>query len=225
MPKILAILPAYNEEKNIEKVLKEAKIYFKNILVVDDGSKDRTFEIAKKYTKNIIKHEINKGKAEAIKSALKKFVDKYDIFVIVDSDGQYSVKDSLNLVNLIKNGYDIATGYRNFSKIPFRHALANRIWRSLFNLLYKTRLKDVSCGLIAFNKNFAKEILGKIHGGYILEASILITAIRKNFKIGQVKVDVKYKKISNIRRGVRMFLGISTFIILNKLFSKQKFNF
>ncbi|MEM5874720.1 MAG: glycosyltransferase family 2 protein [Candidatus Aenigmatarchaeota archaeon] len=215
---VLIIFPAYNEEKNIENVLKEAKKYYKNIVVVDDGSKDKTFEIAKKYTKKVLKHEKNKGKAEAIKTALLKNLNKYEIFVVADSDGQYSVKDSLKMIELVKKGYDVVFGYRDFSKIPFRHKLGNKFLRFLFNFLFCKKMKDVACGYFAFNKKFAKSLIKKIHGGYILEASVLLNAIKNNFKITQVKVNVKYKKIASIIKGIRVVGAISIFLIKSRFF-------
>lgn len=218
--KVCIIFPAYNEEKNIDSVLKEAKKYYKSIIVVDDGSKDRTYEIAKRYTKFVLKHEKNLGKAEAIKTALKNFYRKFDFFIIADSDGQYLIKDSLKFLKYAKN-YDLILGFRKFSKIPyFRHRLGNKVLRSLFNLVFGTNFKDVGCGYYAFSKKFAKILEKNIYGGYILEASILINAIKNNVRIKQVEVDVIYKNKSKILRGIRVVLGILVFILIEGLFKK-----
>ncbi|MCS7123006.1 MAG: glycosyltransferase family 2 protein [Candidatus Aenigmarchaeota archaeon] len=217
MKDVVVIFPAYNEEKNIKNVLLEAKKYYRNIIVVDDGSKDKTFEIARLLVKDVIRHRINKGKAEAIKTALLKSLNKFRFFVIADSDGQYNIKDSLEMLKYLKKGYDIVFGYRDFSKMPFRHKLGNKFLRALFNVLYGKKLKDVACGYFSFNKNFGKKLVEKIHGGYTLEASVLLTAIKENFKLKQVKVGVKYKKVSTMIRGIRIVLTISLFLIKSRL--------
>lgn len=212
--KNVALIPAYNEEKNILEVIQKTKKTrrFNKIIVIDDGSSDRTSETAKKVGAIVIKHEINKGKGEALKTGFNyiKKIKGIKNIVIIDADLQYEPEESIKLLRAL-NKSDLVIGYRDFSKIPFRHKLGNFVWRFCFNLLFGTSLKDTNCGLIAItNKSIEKM---KIHGGYIVENSMLISAIKNNLRIKQVCVDVSYKKISGIKRGIKTVLGVLIFII------------
>ncbi|MGB9678355.1 MAG: glycosyltransferase family 2 protein, partial [Candidatus Ratteibacteria bacterium] len=87
---ILVIIPIYNEEKTIGDVLKELKKYFKYILVIDDGSIDRSKEIVQKEKVVLISHKINKGKGESLKTGFKYAIEKgFRAVITMDGDGQH----------------------------------------------------------------------------------------------------------------------------------------
>jgi len=210
--KIGALLPAYNEEKNIRAVIKDVKKYLPKakIVVVDDGSVDKTVEIAKKEKVLIIRHKKNKGKGEALKTGIQYF-KKSDAIIIIDTDRQYFAKDAPKFVSALQKA-DFVMGCRNFSKVPFRHRLGNLVWRTAFNIFFGTNLKDTNCGFIGMSKNAMKKIKN-VHGGYIIENSMLADAVKTGLKIAQVPVSVSYKHVSGVPRGVRMVLGVLFFII------------
>ncbi len=209
------LVPAYNEEKTIRNVIELCKKYSPRsiILVVDDGSNDKTAEIAKNMKVKVISHKKNKGKGEALKTGFRFFKKiGIDAVVVIDADGQYNPKDISRFFKELKK-YDVVMGYRNFDKIPLRHRLGNILWKTLFNLFFGTKLKDTNCGFFGLNRKALTKIKN-IHGGYIIENSILAEAVEKRLKIKQIPVKVKYHNISGIFRGVRIVLGVSIFIIL-----------
>lgn len=213
--KVGVLLPAYNEEKNIRQVIKEAKKYFPNskILVVDDGSTDRTYELAKKTGVKVLKHEENKGKGEALKTGFNYFLkSNVDFVVVADTDRQYSIREAPRLTIPLKEGADFVTGYRDWKEVPPTHGLFNFVWRFSFNLFFGTNFKDTNCGFMALTKNAIRKISG-IHGGYIIENALFIEAIKHKFKIKQVPVTVRYKGTSSFLRGFRMVLGVFIFIL------------
>jgi glycosyltransferase involved in cell wall biosynthesis len=218
MSKSAIILPAYNEEENIEVVIKEAKKFLPNslIVVVDDGSKDRTFELAKKSGVIVLRHEKNKGKGEAIKTGFNYLKDKnIDYIIVADTDRQYDIKDAPKFIKTLEEGRaDFVMGKRDWSKVPFRHRFGNLIWRKFFNLLFKKKLEDTNCGFVAFSRKAMEKMKDYIHGGYILESEMLITMVKNNLKIAQVPVKVTYRKKSGISRGIRMVLGVLIFILI-----------
>lgn len=209
-----AIVPAYNEEKNIYEVVKRLRKMKFKVIVVDDGSKDRTYELAKKAGAIVLRHKTNKGKGEALKTAFE-FARKRKIknFVIIDADLQYLPEEARKILEPVKRGEaDLVMGYRNWREVPFRHKLGNFVWKTLFNILYGTKFKDTNCGYMAFGERAIKEIKN-IHGGYIIENSILSDAIKNGLRVKQVPVKVFYHKKSGIKRGIRVVLGVLIFIL------------
>jgi glycosyltransferase involved in cell wall biosynthesis len=226
MPKIFALIPAYNEEKNIEKVLKKIKNLKIETIVVDDCSKDKTYEIAKRYAKFVLKHEKNKGKAEAIKTGLKFMFENlsFDIVTLIDADNAYDPLEIPKFVEKIKKGYDFVMGFRNWKDVPFRHKLGNFIWRKTFNMLFGTKFLDTNCGFVAMNKKAAEKLKDLIYGGYILENAMLIEMIKENFRIGQINVKVNYESKRDFLSGIRMVLGVLLFILVKGIcFNIEKF--
>lgn len=209
------LIPAYNEEKNILKIIQKAKKIrnFSKIIVIDDGSKDKTGYLAKKTGVIVLQHKKNRGKGEAIKSGFKYIMKKFskiENIVVIDADLQYKPEESKKFLEAL-NEADFVMGYRNWKKVPFRHKLGNLVWRFFFNLLFGTKLKDTNCGFIGLSKRVFKKM--DFGGGYVIENRMLIYVIENGFKIKQVPVKVNYKKVSGIKRGVRVVLGISIFII------------
>lgn len=226
--KIGILLPAYNEEKNIKIVIDEAKKYFpeSEIVVVDDGSKDKTKQIAIKNKVRVLEHEKNRGKGVALKTGFKYFIerDNVDVVIIADSDRQYSIKDAPNLLKPIKQeNADYVVGYRNWKQIPFRHRMGNFVWRNFFNILFGTKLKDTNCGFIAMKTDAIKKMKIK-DGGYVIDNYMLIQAIKNGFKIMNAPVSIHYNHKRDIFKGTKMVVGVAIFILkegikynLNKL--------
>ncbi|MEM5766212.1 MAG: glycosyltransferase family 2 protein [Candidatus Aenigmatarchaeota archaeon] len=227
MSKSALILPAYNEEKNIRFVIEEAKKFLPDslIVVVDDGSKDRTFEIAKRLGVIVLRHEKNKGKGEAIKTGFNYLEDKnVDFIIIADTDGQYKIKDAPQFLKTLEEGKaDFVMGKRDWSKVPLRHRLGNFVWRTSFNLLFKKKLEDTNCGFVAFSRKSMEKIKDDIKGGYILEDQMLVSAIKNKLNMAQVPVTITYKKKSGLLRGMRIVFGVLFFVIKEGIKYRLKF--
>jgi glycosyltransferase involved in cell wall biosynthesis len=213
----IALVPAYNEEKTIGEVISRLKKIDLKVIVIDDCSKDKTSEVAKKSGAIVLKHEKNKGKGEAIKTGINFLLKKYPKIknvVIVDADMQYLPEEAISLLKALKEERaDFVMGKRDWSKVPLRHRLGNLVWRISFNLLFGKNLEDTNCGFVAFSREAMEKIKDYIHGGYILEDEMLIAAVKNNFKIAQVPVEVYYRKKSGFLRGIRMVLGVLIFIL------------
>lgn len=218
--KAACLIPAYNEERNIREVVErtEKTGIFREIIIVDDGSKDSTAEIAKKLSSGktrvtLISHEKNRGKGEALKTGFD-YVLKTDsdVAVIMDADMQYPPEQAGKIIEPIAKGRaDFVMGFRDFRKVPFRHRLGNFVWKTSFNILFGTRLKDTNCGLMALSRKAMEN--ASVHGGYITENAMLASMVKKGLRIEQVPVSVDYHRASAIRRGIRMVSGVLFFII------------
>lgn len=112
--KISVVLPAYNEEITIGSIVLLTRYYADNVIVVDDGSADRTAEIAKGAGAEVIIHKTNKGKGSALKTGFKAAADMgADIIVTMDSDGQHNPADIPNLLTpIIEEKVDMVIGSR-----------------------------------------------------------------------------------------------------------------
>jgi glycosyltransferase involved in cell wall biosynthesis len=211
-----ALIPAFNEEENIEEViLRLRKHKDVNIIVIDDGSTDSTPEIVKKLGIVLVRHETNRGKGEAIKTGFKyvlKNCPKASHVVLIDADMQYMPGEVSKILRPLEEGKaDVVTGYRNPRDIPHANKIGNFVWRTLFNLFFGTNFKDTNCGYMGFTIGAVKKIKN-IHGGYIIENSILAEAVRNNLKVKQVPVKVVYGK-RKIGKFARMFFGVMIFIL------------
>jgi len=196
LPSLSIFFPFWNEEKNIEKVVLNAmpvaqKLAVKwEILIIDDGSSDKTLEIAKKLeqkNKNIriIRHETNRGYGASLKSGLTK--SKYDYIVFTDGDGQFDFSEVSKFIEKIQS-VDIVIGNR-MQRLdhPFRHLLMNllKIWDFTFFGFY---FKDIDCGFKMFRKNAVEKILPLSSEGAMITTEILAKAIKNKLKIAQVDV-------------------------------------
>ena len=213
--KVASLIPAYNEEKTIYEVVRRVKKLKMLPIVIDDCSSDKTFELAKKAGAIVLRHEKNRGKGEALRTGFE-FLKKMNVenVVLIDADMQYLPESSKDLLEVLeKKNADIVMGARDFKEIPLRHRLGNFVWRNSFNLLFGTNFLDTNCGLMALKKSAIEKIKDSLQGGYIVENSILVQALKNNLKIEQAPVKVKYKKTSGFLRGIRVVLGVLIFIL------------
>jgi glycosyltransferase involved in cell wall biosynthesis len=210
---IAAIIPALNEEKNIEEVIRRTRPFVDKIIVIDDGSTDRTAELAKAAGAVVLQHHANKGKGEALRTGFDYLRKQPGIHlvVIIDADLQFAPEEAPAVLEPLKRGRaDFVMGARDWSKVPFRHRLGNWVWRTSFNLFFGTSLKDTNCGLIALTADAATKL--NFQGGYIIENSMLADAVRRHLRIVSVPVEVGYKHVSEVKRGIRMVIGVLIFI-------------
>lgn len=196
LPELSIFFPFWNEEKNIEKVIKLAvpvaeKIADKwEILMIDDGSSDKTLGIARKLArrnKNLkaIAHKPNRGYGAALREGFENAQYKYVIFT--DGDGQFKFSEIYQFLEKIKNA-DIVMGYREERKDnPFRHLLMNllRVWDLI---LFGIHFKDIDCGFKMFRKSALEKIMPFKSEGAMITTEILARARKANLRFAEVKV-------------------------------------
>ncbi|MDP7179646.1 MAG: glycosyltransferase family 2 protein [Candidatus Woesearchaeota archaeon] len=212
---VWAVIPAYNEEENIINVIKETKKYLSNIVVVDDGSKDRTYEVAKQEGIIVLKHIINLGKGAALKTGcdftLKKEANK---IIVLDSDNQHEPSEIPNFLNELKNK-EVILGYRKRNnEMPFILKLGNFIINRITKLLYNVELHDTQCGYRAFTSDAYKKIRWKA-SDYSMESE-MIANIGKN-KLSYTQIPIKTIYVDRYK-GTTIIDGIK--IVLNMIWWK-----
>lgn len=204
--KIIITIPAYNEEENISRIIKEIKEsmnktdYNYQILVVDDGSTDKTKELAKKDGAIVFSHLSNKGLAETFRTEMKKCLElKADIIVHTDADGQYLAEDIPRLIRKIEEGYDLVLGSRFGGKIehmPFMKRLGNKAFAIVFRHLIKINLTDTTTGFRAFTRKIAEDI--KYVNQFTYTQEQIIRASKQKFKITEIQINTRKTRPSRL---------------------------
>lgn len=155
----LLIIPAYNEENNLHNVLSRLKSRFPEmpILIVDDGSKDKTAKIARQHHVAIVSHPINLGYGAALQSGYKYALRRgYHYLVQMDADGQHEIDDIESLVQPVKQGLcDLAIGSRFLHaqsyRVPIPRQMGIWFFRKVIFLLTGQKLTDPTSGFQAMN--------------------------------------------------------------------------
>lgn len=192
--------PAYNEEKNIRRTVNSAIEVLEGIadkweiIIVDDGSKDKTGEIAKqivdKYPQQVrlITHTPNRGYGAALKSGM--YNSKYKWIAFTDSDGQFDFSEiDRFIVKQEETGADLVIGYYLERKVPFYRKWGSKVWEMAVFTLFGLWLKDIDCGFKFFRKKVVETIPQlEAERGPFISSEFLIKGKDAGFKIEEVGV-------------------------------------
>lgn len=225
LTQISVVIPAYNEEKRIEKTLRKVIEYCKKkfaryeIIVVDDCSDDNTRKIALKYKKEnvrILKNNINKGKGYSVKRGI--LEARYDLVLFSDADLATPIEELSKFLEYTGKGHDIVIASRNLkeSKIkieqPFYRQLMGRTFPLLVELLVLRGFKDTQCGFKLFKTAIAKKIVSRqTINGFSFDVELLFIAKKLKLKIKELPVvwiDQKGSKVSPFKDSFRMLADI-----------------
>ena len=197
--KLSIVMPAYNEEKNIGKTIDSVlEKGYNDIIVVDDGSKDKTYEIAKSKGVIVLKHIVNCGQGAALQTGTDyAILRKSDIIVHFDSDGQHSAGEIKKIISPILEGKVSATlGSRflnNNCKIPLNRKIILKGGILFHKVFYGLSLSDAHNGFRALSLEAAKKI--KIQTDGMEHNSEIVHKIKQNrIKYKEVPVTIKYTK-------------------------------
>jgi glycosyltransferase involved in cell wall biosynthesis len=198
--KTFIVIPAYNEEKSIGNVLDKLKnAGYSNIVVVDDGSKDKTFEISQKRAYALV-HAFNRGQGAALKTGIEFALSKgAEILVTFDADGQFLAEDIKKIVApVIQKKADIVLGSRFLGKavnMPLSKKIVLKLGIFVVFLLYGIKVSDSQCGFRAFSKKAAIKI--KLTSDRMEHASDFFSEIMRNkLKYLEVPITVIYNRYS-----------------------------
>lgn len=217
--------PAYNEEANLANAVEKAIPVLKKVaekyelVIVNDGSKDRTEEVAEKLAQKypfirVITHSPNQGYGAALRSGF--YNSKYDWVVTVDSDGQFDFSEVEKLIGKSKEA-DVIIGYR----INRRDSLMRKVfgwgWTLLANLLLGIKVRDVDCAFKLVNRKVIEKIpkLQSTRGGMI-SPELLGKARKAGFKIAEVGVH-HYPRKEGKQTGADLKVIFKSFVDLGKL--------
>jgi len=178
-------------EKAAEVLEKVAKKW--EIIVIDDGSKDKTGEIVKKLIKKeprirLITHTPNRGYGAALKSGF--YNSQYEWIAFTDADGQFDFSEITKFFEKQKQtGADLVIGYYLKRAVPFYRIWGSKLWELAVFLLFGLKVKDIDCGFKLIRKKVIDEIPRlEAERGPFISSELLIKAKKKGFKIVQLGV-------------------------------------
>lgn len=215
--KIAALLPCYNEELTIKKVIDDFKrlVPEAEIFVFDNNSTDKTVEIAESSNVNVVR-EWRQGKGFVMQSMFSK-IDA-DVYVMVDGDDTYDLTKVQDMIKVVCSGKaDMIVGNRlkTFTDKSFKtfHTFGNKLVRTLINILFKAKLKDIMSGLRVMNKKFVKNI-NIMSSGFEVETEMTIKALKYGFLVKEIDINYKerpegsFSKLNTFKDGFRVLKTI-----------------
>ena len=207
LPELSIFFPFWNEQDNIEQVVRDAipvaaKVADKwEIIMVDDGSADKTLQIAQKLASKdkrlrVVSHQPNRGYGAALTSG---FSDaRYNFVVFTDGDGQFNFSEVTKFVDVIDSA-DMAIGFRKKRRDHklFKRLLLMNLLKVWDFILFRFSFKDIDCGFKMFKKSAIEKLMPLRSEGAMITTEILAKAKRKKLKIVEVGVTHYPRKLGH----------------------------
>ena len=188
--KAAAIIPAYHEEKHVGDIVRRTRQQLDHVLVVDDGSTDKTAERAREAGAEVIVHEQNRGKGEAIKTGLRHWLDRqFNHVIILDADGQHLPEEidrfMAAAVSTAERSLFLGNRMNNLTGMPLLRRIVNRYMSNQISRVCGQKIPDTQCGFRMLDRQLIPELLvGAKRFDY--ETEMLIIASRKGYRIQSV---------------------------------------
>ena len=219
MPKISIIVPVYNEEKTLEQVIQSVKAIpiDKEIIVVDDGSRDKTPEILKSMEKQvdvICYHAVNQGKGAAIRTGIQKATGEY--ILIQDADLEYDPEDYPKLLHPIERKKAIVVYGSRFTgehrNMLFYHWIGNRFLTLMTNILYNSTLSDMETGYKLIQTDLIKKM--KLRSNrFGFEPEITAKILKQGIRIYEVPISYAGREFDEGKK-IHWYDGITALALL-----------
>jgi glycosyltransferase involved in cell wall biosynthesis len=212
--KISIIIPAYNEAETIGEVILNIKMLYPEfeVIVINDGSRDETFSVAKKAGAVVYNHPYNIGNGAAIKSGIR--VASGDVMVFMDGDGQHEPEDISKMLSYIPE-FDMVVGARSMGdQASLGRALGNKVYNWLASYVTKFSIKDLTSGFRAIKSKSARSFLHLLPNTYSYPATMTLSVLRSGLSVKYIPIKIRKRKAGNsnvkiIRDGVRFFMIIT----------------
>lgn len=213
--KVIAVIPAYNEEKYIGTVVLKVRQYVDEVIVVDDGSTDKTADVARLAGASVIQHGQNRGYGASVQTLLAEAKKKNpDVLVLLDADSQHDPDEAPNLIKPILEGSDLVIGSREQQRvnIPTYRRIGQKTLSYFSRLLSGKKIVDSECGFRAFSpKAIAKLELKQ--RGMAVSAETIAAAAEKGLSVTQIPISAIYTKDGSTLRPIPHGLGNLAWIV------------
>jgi glycosyltransferase involved in cell wall biosynthesis len=218
-----AVIPAYQDEKHIGDIVRRTRERLDHVLVVDDGSSDQTAQRARQAGAEVIVHNQNRGKGEAVKTGLGHWLAAASPFgggldqevawvILLDSDGQHLPEEIDRFLAAgaaaTRPSFFIGNRMKNLAGMPFVRRVVNRYMSRRISRVCGQKIPDTQCGYRMLDRQLIPELLG---GGdrFDYDTEVLIIASRKGYRIESVPITTVYSdqvsKIRPVRDALRFF--------------------
>lgn len=220
LKELSVFFPAYNEEENIRRTVERSRQVLKKyakkweIIVVDDGSKDKTAEIIKEMASKdkrikLVSHKKNRGYGAAVRSGFKNC--RYEWMVFTDSDGQFDFSELPSFISTQKKtGADLVIGYYKKRRVSPIRKLNTGFWQFLVRILLGLKVRDIDCGFKLIRKEVIDSMKLTSERGAFISTEFLVKAQKKGYKIVEIPV-THYAREDGIPTGANFNVIISSF--------------
>ncbi len=226
-PKLSIVIPAYNEELRLLKTLQAIDEYLSGlprkyeIILVDDGSSDRTVEIARGFTPvlgsmRVLKSRCNLGKGAAVRQGIA--AARGDLILFSDADLSTPIQELAQLEKAVQEGADVAIGSRGISgarvptRQPFYRELMGKIFNRLVQVIILPGIHDTQCGFKLFKRPIARAVFPKLTiNGFGFDVETLYLVRRSGGRIAEIPVEwhnARGSKVSPLRDALRMLTDL-----------------
>ena len=201
LDKVIILIPAYNEAARISEVIDNCKKYFKNILIVEDGSSDTTFQEAYKAKPTfILKHCINCGQGASLATGIKYFLEEtnYDYLITFDADGQHLPNDALSMLKFaVKNNYSAVFGSRFLNKkslleVPKLKMITLNFAKLFERIFFGISLSDAHNGLRVLSRESCRKLIRLDSSSMANGTEIAFRLLSANIKIKEFPCTILY---------------------------------
>lgn len=212
--KVLAVIPAYNEEQTIAEVLERTRSFVDGMIVVDDGSTDRTGEIARLHGAKVVRHVVNRGLGAALGTgftAARRF--GAEAIVTLDADGQHDPTEIPKFVHAIEQGAEVVIGSRMLTgHMPWYRRIANTLGNLVTLLLFGAWVSDSQSGFRAFTRYALSQI--DVRTNHMEVSSEIVAEARRHaLALAEVPVRAIYTEYS-LSKGQNALVGLKTLLKL-----------
>jgi glycosyltransferase involved in cell wall biosynthesis len=223
LPSLTIFFPCYNEEANVERVTQAALAAAERfahdyeVVIVNDGSKDRTAEIAdglaaKNPRVRAVHNRPNRGYGGALQRGFREASKEFIFYT--DGDGQFDMQEIEKLLPLMER-FDIASAYRMDRKDPAMRKLNAACWGKLVRTLFNMKVRDIDCAFKIYPKRFIDGVELKSEGA-LIDTEMLARAVRAGYTIGQVGVH-HYPRTAGQQTGAKFSVILRAFRELFRL--------
>jgi glycosyltransferase involved in cell wall biosynthesis len=225
--KICAVIPSFENQATIGRLIKETRRYIDQVVVVDDGSSDNTARLAEEAGAHVLRLQKNRGKGNALRVGFRYAnANGFDAIITLDADFQHDPAEILKFIESYrKNNLQIVIGNRLHAKdkIPRIRYGPNKIGTYLFSWLIGRNIKDSQCGFRLYDRK-VMETIHILNDGFEAEADILLRAGKRGYDIGFVPVEPIYfsgNQHKSTYRPIKDTFRISIIFLMN-LFWKDR---
>lgn len=198
---VALLIPAYNAGTTLGGVLAGVRDTFLTIMVIDDGSRDTTAEVAKKAEVDVISHEHNRGKGAALRTGFRHLLERgFSVIMTMDADGQHSPTDIPHFLEFLdkrpaesEDRWGIVIGDRFWDRgdIPRYRYWPNRVGQAFLSLLTGQKMRDTQCGFRLYNATALRAVILKTNR-FEFETEAILEVARAGFTLHFVPVTVIY---------------------------------